>query len=66
MDKLNLDDTIQSQRVGAWVHHVKETLGSLTDLPVDDIASRNRPWSCNRYSCDIDMEFKPRGWSGIP
>ena len=44
MDRLNLEDTVQSQRVQEWVNHVQATLGVLTSLRAKDIASRNRLW----------------------
>ncbi|KAF8425213.1 hypothetical protein EV426DRAFT_573443 [Tirmania nivea] len=44
MDRLQLEDTVQDQRVEEWVNHVQATLGSLTSLRAEDIASRNRPW----------------------
>ena len=44
MDKLHLEDTVQSQRMQEWVNHVRATLGSLTGLRAEDIATRNRPW----------------------
>ncbi|KAF8442591.1 hypothetical protein BGX38DRAFT_1272306 [Terfezia claveryi] len=41
MDQFHLEDTVQDQRVEEWVNHVQATLGSLTSLGAEDIASRN-------------------------
>ena len=43
MDKLDLDETVRSQKIEGWVNHVQTTLGSLTDLRPEDIVNRNRP-----------------------
>ncbi|KAF8459324.1 hypothetical protein BGX38DRAFT_1264264 [Terfezia claveryi] len=44
MDQLNLDDTVQSQRMEEWANHVQVTLGSLTSVRAEDIVNRHRPW----------------------
>ena len=44
MDRLNLDDTIRSEQIEGWVHHVQETLGSLTNVRAEDIVHKHKPW----------------------
>jgi len=44
MDQLNLEDTVQSQRMEEWANHVRTTLGDLTSVRAEDIVNRHRPW----------------------
>lgn len=44
MEKIDLEDTVRSQRIEGWVNHVQATLGSLTNVRPEDIVNRNRPW----------------------
>ena len=41
---MDMKDIVQGQRVNNWVNHVEEILNSLTDIHIEDITGRNRPW----------------------
>ena len=44
MDQLNLEEGTRTERVEAWIGHVRTTLSGLVNVRAEDIASRNRPW----------------------
>ena len=43
-ETMDMKDIVQGQRVNNWVNHVEEILNSLTDIHIEDITGRNRPW----------------------
>ncbi|KAF8429521.1 hypothetical protein EV426DRAFT_703312 [Tirmania nivea] len=44
MDRLNMEDTVQSERMEEWANHVQATLSTLTSIRAEDIVNRHRPW----------------------
>ncbi|KAF8416274.1 hypothetical protein EV426DRAFT_721882 [Tirmania nivea] len=44
MDRLNMEDTVQSERMEEWANHVQATLSTLTSIRAEDIVNGHRPW----------------------
>ncbi|KAF8421780.1 hypothetical protein EV426DRAFT_643620 [Tirmania nivea] len=44
LDRLNMEDTVQSERMEEWANHVQATLSTLTSIRAEDIVNRHRPW----------------------